>query len=158
MRHVFSIPCGVSVFGRTTPRPATPPVSREENARKTFSPLHGAIRACEAGLAGPASSPRFCTPIPSGRINEISPEPPHPLAPARACVGPPSEFSTCFSDAPVDHSHEGLAVAPGVDPSLELSEHGPKLVSYYSLDYTSLRPTSGLAVHYRVDMPQPDLL
>ena len=62
------------------------------------------------------------------RIHEISPASPRPLAVARACPGPPLGFSTYFSDAPADHSPEVLAVAPSVDPSLALPEHGPCLV------------------------------
>ena len=50
------------------------------------------------------------------------------MALARACPGLPSELSTCSSDAPADNSPEVLAVAPGVDPSLVLSEHGPCFV------------------------------
>ena len=38
------------------------------------------------------------------------------------------KFSTCYSDTPADHGSEVLPVTPGVDPSLELSEHGPSLV------------------------------
>ena len=58
----------------------------------------------------------------------FSPAPSHARALARACPGPFSEFSACFSDAPADSSPEVLAVTPGVDPSLLLPEHGPCLV------------------------------
>ena len=92
---------------------------------KTLSNVLDAIRTNEAGLANPASSRQFCTPISPDGIREISPAPPRPMALARACPGPPSEFSTCFSDAPADNSAEVLAVAPGVDPSVALSEHSP---------------------------------
>ena len=44
---------------------------------------------------------------------------------ARACPGPPLEVSKVFSDVPADRSHEVLAVAPSVDPSFALPEHGP---------------------------------
>ena len=47
---------------------------------------------------------------------------------ASAYPGPPLDFSTCFSDAPAYHSPEDLAGAPGADPSVALSEHGPCLV------------------------------
>ena len=38
------------------------------------------------------------------------------------------ELSTCLSDARADHSPEFFSVAPCVDPSLALSDHGPSLV------------------------------
>ena len=46
---------------------------------------------------------------------------------ACACPGPPSEVSIWFSDVPADNSPEVLAVGPGIDPSLALSEHSPCL-------------------------------
>ena len=52
------------------------------------------------------------------KILEKSPAPPRPPAVARACTGRLLEFSTCFSDAPADHSTEVLAVAPSLDPCL----------------------------------------
>ena len=66
---------------------------------------------------------------------------------ARACPGPPSEFSTCFSTAPAAyHSPEVLAVAPGVDSSLARSEHSPCLVGdIITLDDASF--TTEIAVH-----------
>ena len=95
---------------------------------KALSAVRDTIRASEAGLAHPASYHRFCTPSSPDGIHEISPAPPRPLAMARACPGPPPEFSTYFSDAPADHSSEVLAISPGVHPSLSLSEQGPCLV------------------------------
>ena len=59
---------------------------------------------------------------------EIYPVPPRPLARDRACPGSPSEFSTCSSNAPADHSRESLAVMPRVDPSIVQSEYGLSLV------------------------------
>ena len=85
---------------------------------KTLSTVLDAIRTNEAGLANPASSRQFCTPTSPGGINEFSSAPPCPMALARACPGPHSEFWTCLCDAPADNSPEVLAVAPGVDRSL----------------------------------------
>ena len=68
------------------------------------------------------------------------------MALARACPGPPSEFSTCFSDAPADSSPEVLAVTPGAVPSLALPENGPCLVDgIITLDDASF--TTKIAVH-----------
>ena len=56
------------------------------------------------------------------------------------------EFSTYFSDAPVDSSPEVLAATSGVDPSLELPEHGPYLVEgIITLDDASF--TTKIAAH-----------
>ena len=64
----------------------------------------------------------------------------------RACQGPPTEFSTCFSDTPANNSPEFLAVTPGVDPSSAPPEHGPCLVGgVITLDDASF-PTK-TAVH-----------
>ena len=64
---------------------------------------------------------------------------------ARTCPGPPSELSTRFSDAS-DNSPEVLAVSPGVDPVLALSEYGPYLVGgIVTLDDASLNME--IAVH-----------
>ena len=41
---------------------------------------------------------------------------------------PPVGVFDLFSDAPADHSPEGLAVASSIDPCLALPEHGPCLV------------------------------
>ena len=95
---------------------------------KALSSVRDAIRTDEAGLAIQASSQQFCAPTTTGGIHEISPAPPRPRALARACPGPPTDFSTCFSDAPADSSPEVLAVTPGVVPSLALPEDGPCLV------------------------------
>ena len=92
---------------------------------KALSTVRDAIRTSEAGLSTQASSQKICTPSSTGGINEVSPAPPRPRALARACPGPTSEFSTCFSDAPADSSLEVLAVTPGIDPSLALLEHSP---------------------------------
>ena len=96
--------------------------------RKALYSLLEATRTGEPGLATQASSQQFCTPTTTGGIHEISPAPPRPRALARACPGPHSEFSTCFSDVPADNSSEVLVIAPGVVPSLALSKHGPCLV------------------------------
>ena len=113
---------------------------------KALSAVRDTLRSSEAGLAPPASSHQFCTPTTTDRIHEISPAPPGPLAVARACLGPPLEFSTYFSDAPADHSPEVLAVAPSVDPSLALPEHGPCLVEgTITLDDASF--TTKIAIH-----------
>ena len=95
---------------------------------KEKTAVRDAIRTSEAGLANPASSDQFCTPTSPEEFHKIFPVPPCPMALARACPGLPSEFSTCFSDAPAGNSPEVFAVAPGVDPSLAQSEHGPCLV------------------------------
>ena len=79
-------------------------------------------------MATHASSWQFCIPTSPGGIHEIFPALPCPMALARACPGPPSEFSTCFSDAPADSSPEVWTVTPGVDPSPVLPERGPCLV------------------------------
>ena len=100
----------------------------KKNLGKALSAVRDTVCASEAGLAHPASSHQLFTPTTTDRIREISPTPPRLSAEACACPGPPSEFSTCFSDASADHSPEVLAGAPSVDPSLALSEHGPCLV------------------------------
>ena len=64
---------------------------------KALSSVRDAIRTGEAGLGTQASFQQFCTPTTTIGIHEISPAPPHPRALARACPGPPTEFSTCFS-------------------------------------------------------------
>ena len=113
---------------------------------KALSSVGDAVRTSEAGLATQTSSQQFCTPTTTGGIHEISPAPPRPRALARACPGPPTEFSTCFSDAPADSSPEVLAVTPEVVPSLALPEHGPCLVDgIITLDYASF--TTKIAVH-----------
>ena len=95
---------------------------------KALSTVRDAIRTSVAGMATQAYSQQFCTPTTTGGIYEISPAPPRPRVPARVCPGPPTEVSTCFSEAPADSSAEVLAVTPGADPSLALPEHGPCLV------------------------------
>ena len=95
---------------------------------KALPAVHYTLRACEAGLQHPVPSRQFCTPTTPDRVHYTSPAPPRPLAVARACPGPPLAFSTCFSDAPADHSPEVVSVVPNVDPPLALSEHGPCLV------------------------------
>ena len=113
---------------------------------KALFAVRDALPASEAGLAHPASSHHFFTPTTPDRIHEISPAPPRPLAVAHACLGPPLELSTCFSDAPADHSPEVWAVAPSVDPSLPLPEHGPCLVGgTITLDDASC--TTKVAIH-----------
>ena len=67
---------------------------------KALSTVRDAIRTSEAGLATHASSQQLCTSTSPGGIQEMPPAPPRPTALARACPGPPSEFSPCFSEAP----------------------------------------------------------
>ena len=118
---------------------------REKSSRKSSS-ARDAIRTGEAGLATRASSPPFSTPTKTGGINESFPAPPRPRTLARACPGPPTEFSTCFSDAPADSSPEVLAVTPGAVPSLALPENGPCLVDgIITLDDASF--TTKIASH-----------
>ena len=74
-------------------------------------------------MANHASSDQFSTPTSRDEVHEISPPPPCPMALVRACLGPPSELSTWFSDAPADKSPEVLAVAAGVSLFLALAEH-----------------------------------
>ena len=69
-----------------------------------------------------------------------------PMALASACPGLPSDFLICFSDVLADNSPEILAVAPGVDLSLALSEHGPCLVrGVITLDNATF--TTKMAAH-----------
>ena len=99
-------------------------MARENFARKkALSSVRGAIRTSKAGLANHASSDQFSTPTSRDEVHEISPPPPCPMALVRACLGPPSELSTWFSDAPADKSPEVLAVAAGVSLFLALAEH-----------------------------------
>ena len=105
-------------------------------------------------MATRASSPPFSTPTKTGGINESFPAPPRPRTLARACPGPPTEFSTCFSDAPADSSPEVLAVTPGVVSALALPEHGPCLVdAIITLDDASF--TTKIAVHSRANAVAP---
>ena len=121
---------------------------------KALSTVRDAIRTSEAGLAIQAFSQQFCTPTSTGRIHEITPAPPRPRALVRACPGPPSEFSTCFSDAPADSSPEVLAITPGVGPSLALPGHGPCLVGgIITLDGASF--TTKIAVHSGANASRP---
>ena len=113
---------------------------------QALSTVRDAIRTVEAGLATQTSSQQFCTLTTTGGIHEISPAPPRSWPLARACPGPPTEFSTCFSDAPANSRPEVLAVTPGVDPSLALPEHGPCLIGgIITLDDASF--TTKIAVH-----------
>ena len=108
--------------------------------------VRDAIRISETGLANPASCHQFCISTSSDGINEISPAPPRVIALVRACPGLPSECSTCSSDAPADHSPEVWVFAPGVGPSLALSEHGPCFVGgIIPLDDASF--TTKITVH-----------
>ena len=105
-------------------------------------------------MATHASSWQFCIPTSPGGIHEIFPALPCPMALARACPGPPSEFSTCFSDAPADSSPEVLAITPGVGPSLALPGHGPCLVGgIITLDGASF--TTKIAVHSGANASRP---
>ena len=61
---------------------------------KCISAVRNAIRTSGSGLANPASSHQLCTPTSPDGIH--SPAPPRLMALARACPGPPSEFSTCL--------------------------------------------------------------
>ena len=100
-------------------RPDDPEASDPRQWRGAFfsgtalSAVRDAIRTSEVEMAYPASSHQ--SPTSSDEIRETSPALPHPLAPARACQGPPSEFTTSLSDAPADHSPKILAVA-SVEP------------------------------------------
>ena len=81
----------------------------------------------------------------TGGTHEMSPAPPRPRGLARACSGPYTEFSTCFSDAPADSSPEVFAT-PGVNPSFALPEDGPYLVGgIITLDDAPF--TTKIAVH-----------
>ena len=85
---------------------------------EALSAVRDAIRESEAGSAHP-SSRRFCTPTGNAGVHEISSAPqPSPLSAASAFKGPPSEFSTCFPDAPADQSPDFFAIASGVGPCL----------------------------------------
>ena len=86
-----------------------------------LSAVHEAIREreIETGLAHPASAGRFRTPTGNSGIQEIlSASQSCSLTAASACQGPPSEFSTYFSDAPANQSQEVLEIASGVGPRL----------------------------------------
>ena len=101
--------------------------------RQALSTVRDLLRHNADGLAPPSSSPRFLTSLVSEGIHYINPTPLTRLrVSARACLGPPSECSTHSSDAPADHSPDGLAVAPCAAPTLadtpSLPEHGPGLV------------------------------
>ena len=113
---------------------------------KALSTFRDAICTSEAGLTNLDSSHHFCAPTSPDGINEIPPAPPRPMVLACACPGPPSEVSIWFSDVPADNSPEVLAVGPGIDPSLALSEHGPCLVGgIITLDDASF--TTKIAAH-----------
>ena len=130
--------------------------SGEENLLgEAHSAVREAIRESEAGLAHPASSRRFRTPTGNAGIHEISSAPQScPLTAAGACQGSPSEFSTYFSDAPADQSHEVLTIASGVGPGLALSEHGPCLVGgTVTVDDVSF--TTKIAIHSGGDAIAP---
>ena len=90
----------------------------------------------------------------------IGPAPRHLLAPARACPGPPSTFSTYVSGAPDDQSPEGLAAAPDVTPPSR-SQNTTTASLAVQLRSTTfvLPPKSAFTRHYLVGIPpQPDLL
>ena len=68
--------------------------------------------------------------------------------------GPPSEFSTYFSDAPAHQSQEVLEITSGVGPGLALSEHGPCFVGgTVTLDDVSF--TTKIAIHSGGDAMAP---
>ena len=122
---------------------------------EALSAVREAIRESETRLAHPASPRRFRTPTGKARIHEILSAPQScSLTEASAGQGPPSEFSTYFSDAPADQSQEVLEIASGVGPGLALSEHGPCLVGgTVTLDDVSL--TTKIAMHSEVDAIVP---
>ena len=125
------------------PRAKDPRQWRGENLLgEALSAVRQAIRDSETGLTHPASAGRFCTPTGNAGIHEISSAPQScSLTTASACQGPLSEFSTYFSDAPADQSHEGMEKASGVGPGVALSEHDPCLVGgTVTLDDVSLLP------------------
>lgn len=104
-----------------------------------------AIRASEVGLAHLASSHQLRTLTTPDGIHDISPAPPRPLTTARTCTGLALEFSTCFFDAPADHSPEVFAVELDVDPFLALLEHGSRLVGgIITLDDASFTAIVGI--------------
>ena len=136
---------------QTTPRLVIPAGGQGKNcSKKTVSIVRDSIRTSEVGLANPAPCKQFCTPTSPGGIPAVFMRFPQRRlsALARACPGPPSEFSTryLFSNAPAYHSPEMLAVASGVDLSLALPEHGPCLVGgIITLEDDSF--TTKIAVH-----------
>ena len=72
---------------------------------EALSAVREAIRESETALAHSASAGRFHTPTGNAGINEISSAPQScSLIAASACQGPPSEFSTYFSEVPADQS------------------------------------------------------
>ena len=102
-------------------------------------------------MAYPAFSHHFFTPT---SVDGIMRFPQPRIALAHACPGPTSEFSTRFSNTPADISSEVLAVAPGVDSSLALSDHAPCIfVGVITLDDASF--TTEIAVHGRANAHAP---
>ena len=112
------------------PRPNDPCRWRGKNLLgEALFAVRETIRDSETGPAHPVSSSRFRFRTGNAGIHENSTAMrPGPFTAASARKGPPSEFSTYFSDAPADQSREGLEIASGVGPGLALSEHGPCLV------------------------------
>ena len=92
---------------------------------QALSTVRDLLRHNTDELAHPSSSPQFCTPTNPATPTRLR-------VSARACPGPPSEFSTHFSDAPADHSPDVLAVASCAASTLadtpSLLKHGPGLV------------------------------
>ena len=123
---------------------------------EALSAVREEIRDSETGLAHPASAGRFRTPTGNTGIHKISSAPQScSLTAASACQGPPSEFSTYFSDAPADKSQEVLEIVSGVAPGLALSEHGPCLVGgTVTLLIDDVSFTTKLAKHSGGDVTQ----
>ena len=130
------------------PRANDPCQWRGENFHgEALSAVRDPIRDSAAGLAHSASCHPFRTPTGNAGIDEIWAAPQScSLTTASACHGLPSAFSTYFSDAPADQSHDGLEIASIVGPGLQLSEHGPCLVGgTVTLDDVSF--TTIIAIH-----------
>ena len=112
-----------------------------------------AIGESEIGLAHPVSAGLFRVPTGNAGIHEILSAPQSCLLTAAiACQGPPSDFSTYFSDAPADQSQEDLEVACGVSPGLALSEHS-LVGGTVTLDDVSF--TTKIAIHSGGDAIAP---
>ena len=122
---------------------------------EALSVVREAIRESDTGLVYATPSCRFRNPTGNAGIHEISSAPQsYSLTAASACHGPPSEFSTYFSDAPADRRHEILEVASGVGQGLALSEHGPCLVGG-TVTLDDVLFTTKIAIHSGGDAIAP---
>ena len=131
------------------PKPTTHASGEDKTCSgKRFRPL-------ATGSAHPASRHRFRTPTGNARIYEISSSPQScSLTAARACQGPPWDFSTYFSDAPADQSQEVLGIASGGGPGRALSEHDPCLVGG-TVTLSDVSFTTKIAIHSGGDTTAP---